>query len=111
LGLSCPVFEAVYKGVPRLAVGFENARVVLTLPAASAFDVGAVAVSGGRSAHPAVLTKGKTLSVAMYSAHVAETGSPTDALLADVGALIQFELALRHGSITLVEETLIRLRL
>jgi hypothetical protein len=103
--------EAVYVSVPAFAVGLEDARVVLGLPAAAALDVGAVAVGGGSSSLPAVQAEGKTLPFSVYSAHVAETESPADALLADVGAPIKFELALRHGSITLVEETLIRLRL
>ena len=81
---------------------------MLALPAAAALDVGAVAVSGGRSAHPAVLAEGKALTVPMDGTDATETGQGTDTLLADVGALWEIELALRHGSITLVEETLIR---
>jgi len=57
----CPVFERVYIDVPRLALGFENAGVVLALPAAAALDIHAVAMSSGRAALPAVIAEGKTL--------------------------------------------------
>lgn len=42
-----PLRGCLYKGVPAFSLDLEDAGVVLTLPAAAAFDVGAVAVSGG----------------------------------------------------------------
>ena len=93
----CPIFEAVYKGVSGLALGLENSGVVLGLPAAAALDVGAIAVGGGRAALSAVQIEGETLPVSMSPADATETGLPADALVADVGALGEIELALRHG--------------
>jgi hypothetical protein len=100
-GSLCTVCEAVYIGVPGVAVGLDHAREVLPLPAAAAFDVRAVAVGGGRAALSAVLTEGEALSIAMDSANATEAGQPADALLADVRALEKIELTLWHGSIYL----------
>ena len=67
----CPVFEAVYKGVPSLAVGLKGSGVVLGLPAAAALDIHAVAMRGCRAALPAVLTEGKTLLAGVSIAEAA----------------------------------------
>jgi hypothetical protein len=93
----CSVLERVYIVVPRFAVGLENSRVVLSLPAAAALDVRAVAVGGSGAALPAVQAEGQALSVAMNSTDATEAGQPADALLADIGARGEFELTLRHG--------------
>ncbi len=102
LGLYPLVFEAFNVGVPAFAVGLEKPGVVLALPAAAGLDIGAVAVGGCRAALPAVQAEGQALPCAMDTADAAETGLPTDALLADVGALEEFKRTLRHGLYTRV---------
>ena len=69
----CSVLERVYIVVPRFAVGLVNSRVVLSLPAAAALDVHAVAMGGGRAALPAVLAEGQALLAGVPKAKAAVT--------------------------------------
>ena len=93
------VRERVYKRVPGLAVGLEDAGVVLSLPPAAALDVGAVAVGRVRAEPTAALAEGEALPIPMDATDAAEAGLPTDPFLADVGTLREIKLTSRHGSI------------
>ena len=79
------VLETVYKGVPGLAVGLEDAGVVLGLPPAAALDVGAVAVGRVGAELSAALAEGEALPIPMGTTDAAEAGLPTDPFLADLG--------------------------
>ena len=88
------VLETVYKRVPGLAVGLEDAGVVLGLPPAAALDVGAVAVGGVRAEPSAVLAEGEALLASVSRAAAAVALVRARPFEADEGA--GHEVALRH---------------